>query len=278
MRSSFSNVRKDVQKVKQTIEDRADDWDRIKDITDNSGNIVLGKLNSLTQIASKIVNSTGTFVQGDSFMMWHDQPTEDASTFATKWSAQGLVFANNKDANGDWVWQTALGADGLIATDVSASCLNAITANIINLVVDSLTGKTIKGCTFLGGEIWIGTNVPDDGNTSNYTGMVITKRGDIDGYIRGKLSYTLSHNSEGRLILRDEDKSLYMDSANTRIYSTGSALELMGGIPTYDVNNTLINSRIKIKESNGDIYLVANRGLGTVYVTGDLVVSGKIDN
>lgn len=194
MRSSFSSIRKDIKEVKEIVEDSAPEWDKVKNITNENGDIILGKLNALTNIASKIVNSTGTFIQGDSYSMWHDQPTEEASTFATKWSAQGLVFANSKDSDGNWQWQTALGADGLIATSISSSCLSTITANVINLVVDSLIGKTITGVTLEGSTIYAG-------DRSNGTYTEITTDGVIKGYCQGKKTFHIDHASEGRIFL-----------------------------------------------------------------------------
>lgn len=270
MRSSFSSVRKDVEEVKKTVENSATDWDKIKNITNDNGDIILGKLNALTQIASRIVNSTGTFVQGDNYMMWHDQPTEDASTFATKWSAQGLVFANSKDADGNWIWQTALDANGLIATSVTSSCLSTISANVISMVVDSLVGKTITGVTITGSVIYAG-------DKANGTYMEITKDGNINGYANSKRTITIRKANEGRIYL-SEDADDYdalglelvpvagmynSDDEGALISAYGGGLQIEGGGCT-----------IVLKNGNMIIYTQDNSG--TVSINGDLIVGGQV--
>lgn len=160
MRSSFSSVKKKVDEVKKDVEDiqgQATDWNKIKGITDDSGNIILGKLNELTQIASKIVNSTGTFYQEGGCSVWQDQPTFEASTFATKWSAEGLVFANTKKNNNtEWDWQTAIDANGVNATKVAASALYGITMEAVNLVSATITSALLKAVNIEGGTIKLG--------------------------------------------------------------------------------------------------------------------------
>lgn len=253
MRSTFNSVKQDVQEVKQTIENSAADWNKIKDITNDNGEIILGKLNTLTQIASKIVNSTGTFAQGDSFMMWHDQPTEVASTFATKWSAQGLVFANSKDANGNWIWQTALDANGLIATSVTSSCLNTISANVISMVVDSLVGKTIQGVTIEGSVIYAGGRQSGD-----Y--MQITSDGDIYGYANGKRTVTIRKADEGRIQI-----GVDLDTSGERFVD----IQPTGGLGT--TFETFDGARIATTKSYDLIISGKN-----IVIDGDLVVSGNI--
>ena len=195
MRSSFSSVRKDVQEVKKEVEESAPNWNKVAEIVDKSGNITLGKLNALTQIATKIVNSTGTFFQEDNCSCWMDQPTFEASTFATKWSAQGLVFANSKKNNDtEWEWQTAIDANGVTATNITASCLNAISASLTSAVITNLVGHTITGIVIEGSTIYAG-------DRSNGTYTEIDANGVIKGYFRGKKTIHIDHAAEGRIFL-----------------------------------------------------------------------------
>lgn len=274
MRSSFNSVKKDVQEVKQTIEDSATDWDKIKNITNNNGDIVLGKLNTLTQITSKIVNSTGTFEHLDNCLYWHDQPLEANSTFATKWGAQGLVFSNSKDANSNWIWQTALDANGLVATSVTSSCLQTLQASILSLVVENLVGKTITGVTLSGSTIYAG-------DKSNGTYMEISSAGDIYGYINGTKSVHLSKANEGRLVLgKDIDGDGYSLNLNSHagLYGTGSTSQAEGSsISTYNNEGLELSGggvHIVLHAGGASIY-TANRS-GTVYIEGDICCSGSI--
>ena len=285
MRSSFSSIKQDVQEVKEIVTTGSTDWNKVSQIIDSSGDIVLGKLNALTNIATKIVNSTGTFEQRDNYLYWHDQPLEADSSFATKWGAQGLVFANGKDSNGGWEWQSALDANGLIANELTSSCLNTVTANILNLVVDNLVGKTItgaviNGCHIYGSDLWVGSNIPKNPSLTNsgtFSGTVIANDGVIRGFINGRASYTLTHSQEGRLVLFDGDKTLYLDSSKGRLYSSNQDLELLGGTPQYDGNNNLMSARIAIEKDNGNIYLIPGR-YGEVIIPGNLTVQGTFTN
>lgn len=259
MRSTFSNVRKDVQEVKQTLEESAPDWDKINGITNKNGDIILGKLNTLTQIASKIVNSTGTFFQEDSASMWMDQPTFEASTFATKWSAQGLVFANSKKNNNtEWEWQTAIGADGVVATSVTTSCLQTLQANILSLVVTNLVGKTITGVT-MNGSKFISTS-------NNNTEMILDA---------GRITFK-SGNKQG--FLYSDELSLFGDDNHYVVLQVYNDFSIGEGSMLYsDATLILGNSRysdnIQIRD---DGYIDINPASGqSCRVTGDFEVWGE---
>lgn len=256
MRSSFNSIKKDVEGVKKdveevekTIENSAADWDKIKNITDANGDIILGKLNSLTQIASKIVNSTGTFEHRDNALYWQDQPTKEASTFATLWGAQGLVFANSKNANGEWVWQTALDSNGLIATSITASALNALSAQIISIVVNNLVGETIQGVTIEGSTIYAGDRI-----NGNYTS--IDQYGVIRGYAQGKKTVQIDHAAEGRIFVGFD-----IDGDTSKSYLEINPLITSG---TYGGPGISSNQNIVIKPAQ--TLLVA----GDIYYTGEL--------
>lgn len=247
MRSSFSSVKKDVQEVKDIIAEGSINWDKVAEILDSNGNIVLGKLNTITQIATKIVNSTGTFEQRDNYLYWHDQPLESNSTFATKWGAQGLVFANSKDAEGNWIWQTALDADGLIATSVTSSCLNAITANILSLVVDNLIGKTITGVT-INGSTFISDNV------ENGYSMMLTNGG-----------IKFMQNNSSRASVDQRGGLFWGDSGAIRVEASENSFGKTGGKLSNSNEDLYIhqdNSQayIKLDYDGGDIYLNAGYG------------------
>lgn len=249
MRSSFSSIKKQVQEVKKVVEDSAADWDKINEVMDENGNLIIGKLNSLTQIASKIVNSTGTFEHRDNALYWQDQPTKAASTFATLWGAQGLVFANSKDAQGEWIWQTALDSNGLTATSITASALNALSAQIISIVVNNLVGQTIKGITIEGSVIYAGNRI-----TGNYS--VIDANGNIKGYSNFKKTVQIDHAAEGRIFVGFD-----IDGDINASYLEINPLITSG---TYGGPGISSNQNIVIKPAQ--TLLVA----GDIYYTGEL--------
>lgn len=171
IKNSFNKVEDEITKVDETIKQNSTDWDKIKDITDDYGNIIIGKLNSITDIANKIVNSTGTFEHRDNALYWQDQPTKEASTFATLWSAQGIVFANSKTQDGEWIWQSALDAEGLTANKVTAEALYGmlIEAAVINgsqITGGVVRGVTIDGSTVMAGDIKMTGNITWDQKNS----------------------------------------------------------------------------------------------------------------
>lgn len=160
MRSGFSSIQKTVDEVQTVVKEGATDWNRINNILNDQGDIILGKINDITNIASKIVNSTGTFEQRDNALYWQDQPTKENSTFATLWGAQGLVFANSKDPDGEWIWQSALDSEGLTATKVTAGALygmlmEAVTIMGSEIIGGKIKGTTIEGQTIMGGDIQV---------------------------------------------------------------------------------------------------------------------------
>lgn len=273
MRSSFSSIKKDVQEVKDTIISGSVNWNKVSEIVNSSGEIVLGKLNTLTNIATKIVNSTGTFEHLDNCLYWHDQPTEEASTFATKWGAQGLVFANSKDADGNWIWQTALDANGLIATSLTSSCLNTITAHILNLVVDNLVGKIITGVTIKGSEF-----ISDDSNSTSSMRLTNGTLSFINPYGESFIHYNgislHGPNSSSVQIIPDDDS--YGRVSQKIIVQGQNDFQLIQGNCQANVMLTT-DGGVYLNAGygdNGDIWLQPKTSSNFVYVMGALDTFG----
>lgn len=151
----FNNISSKVDKVDKYVQSGAKDWNYIKEMTDGIGNIVIGKLNSITEVANKIVNSTGTFEHRDGALYWQDQPTMENSTFASLWSAQGILFANSKTTDGEWEWQTALDADGIIANKVTARALYGMTMEAVTIMASEIIGGEITGVTMNTSELLV---------------------------------------------------------------------------------------------------------------------------
>lgn len=266
LRSSFSNVQSDLNKVsssvdkvsdsvsslESTIDKNATDWNKITQITNDAGEIVLGKINELTQVASKIVNSTGTFKHLDNGLYWQDQPSLAASTFATMWGAQGITFANSKKSDGSWDWQTVTDANGVIATEVTTSCLNAISATILSLVVDDLVGKTITGVTIKGSTFI--------SNTSNSTRSMELSNGSID-FKDSSQGGTLASLSQSKLQLYATDSSNNI-SIEPKVSSSGTTgIKIIGqGTDDFEFLNSSSQAKITLARS-GNIYLNSERDI-----------------
>ena len=194
VRSSFSSISKAVEEVTQVVEKGKVDWNNINKITNENGEIIIGKLDDITQIASKIVNSTGTFEHRDNALYWQDQPTKENSTFATIWGAQGMMFSNSKDEHGEWIWQTAIDSDGLTANKVVASALYGLLIKAV----------TLESSTIIGGEI-IGTII--NGNTVMAGDIEVT--GSINWNAESspvKSQYSQNGSTDWHVVFKDGDK------------------------------------------------------------------------
>lgn len=284
MRSSFKSSSEQTSKVETTLTEMNDnlrkecmaDWDKLDSITNELGNVISGKLEGeISLLTNNIKNSTGTFEQRDNGLYWQDQPTKEASTFATMWTAQGIMFARSKNTAGDWNWESALSAEGLVATKVLASALKGLTVESVTTTSSTMNAGTINGCSIQGGDIKIGTT---DAN-GVFTGFVVEPTGNIKGYYEGMQSYSLVHASEGRLrLINPHTKTeIFLNSANGWISGSPKAV-LSNGVPAQNQYGTIFNNRIELDSSGITLYTYTNSGAdtGRVTVVGDLEVRGNV--
>lgn len=267
-----------VDATMEYVKENAAYWDRIKDVTNNTGKLKAEAMEGILNLAlNAFANEGGTITQVNGIQTFLNGTTVANSTMAVQITGGAIRIASSKLEDGSWNWTNSMTGAGINADTITAGILRAITLSGVDITGSTMTTGTLTGCTLIGGELYIGDNPPINGDISNYTGMVITKKGVINGYKSGEQTFTLAHSDEGRLILRDGSKTLYMDSANTRIYSTNDSLNLVGGLPSFDTNNTMLNSYITIEDKSGDIYISCDRGRGTVHVVGNLQVDGTIE-
>lgn len=253
-------------------------WNKLNAVLDELGNLLPSKLKGDLNLATtNILNSTGTFEQRDNGLYWQDQPTKAASTFATFWSAQGIMFARGKDANGEWIWESALSADGLVATKVLASALEGLTVTAVTTTASVMKTGVIEGCNIKGGDLKIGSNYD-----STFTGTNIREDGTIIGYNQGHETFGLRHSHSGRLHLSDFNTGDYVS-----IYShdvTGPIIELPAGAQirlgpySEDYSGRQLGTRIELEHGNIQIITLNSSGTntGAVTIAGDLNVKGDI--
>lgn len=276
MRSSFGGVKQDVQEVKETVQAGATDWNKVSQIIDASGDIVIGKLNALTNIATKIVNYTGTFEQRDNGLYWQDQPTKEASTFASFWGPTGMVYATQKDHTGEWIWSAVFNGEGVIANQVTANALNVIQAHVLNLVVDSLIGKTITGVTIKGSEF-----VSDE--TTSTRSMRLTN-GSIKFLENGSSRASLYQDELNLHAVNGSDQVIVTAGDNSNGRDTMKIL--VQGDHDFDIIQGNVQSRITMAAdggiylqvgygSNRDIHIGPRTTSDTVHVYGNIEVWGE---
>jgi len=281
LRSGFASVKQKVEKAEKQAQESIG---IIRKITDNVGNIVIGKLDEIQGTTSKILNTTGTFEHRDNALYWQDQPTKENSTFATLWSAQGIMFANSKDGNGGWIWQSALNADGLIANQVTANALYGLTVSALTIL-----GATINGATINGGKINIGSDtskifiVLDSELDENYPLAIKLKQED------GRLAdiAQLGGNADGgSLILKtteawqDEEELRYARYFAIVPRPDGTLISMRRNVEiqsidtasaTMDINGFNI---IRINPAGAGGYAGYVRAYGNLYVNGNFEVNG----
>lgn len=276
LRQTVSGLQNNVNNVTETVTGSAPDWNKIKDITDNLGNVIAAKIaGTLELAATQIENSTTTMEITDNGILFHNQPTEAASTFACLLNSTGILFANSKDSQGNWEWQTAINADGVTATKILASALYGLTIEAVTITGGTINGGTINGVTMEGSTIYAG-----DRQSGNYT--AITQNGSIIGYRNNVAIFEYqAGNSIGRLTLADSDNQDH-DFEITAVFDvpigsgtatakasrlwSGCSRILIGGDDTFEMRIELYGKRIMTITDND------------VTIDGDLTVTGTINN
>lgn len=103
---------------------------------------------------------------------------DDTQGKSLKLNENGILISNKKDSTGQFIWSTAISADGIVADMIKA-------------------GGTIQGCSLRVGE-----------SATKY--MTIDEKGVIKGVVDGTETFRIAHNSQGNMFL-------YSPSRGTRI-------------------------------------------------------------
>lgn len=255
LRSNFASIKKEVAETKQIITDSASDWNKINDITNSRGEMILGKLNAITQVTSAIVNTTGTFEHRDNALYWQDQPTQEASTFATIWSAVGITFANSKTVDGEWIWISALDADGLTANKVTTSAISSLSVEAVSALVQNLVAQTITGVTIEGSTIY-------SGDRANGTYIAIAS-GIMEAYQNNFRVFTLG--TDGTIKLYSNDGVDRLVLYPTDIFGGKQYCTIMSSSSNAQGLRLLAGNAMIRMEYDGNINIQ-----GTVNIDGDL--------
>lgn len=242
---------KTIEQIKDIITENKSVWDKIKEITDNLGNVIGGKITGGINLANaQIQNSNGRFIQNDYNLMW----VSANNNFASLWNENGIYFSNSKDGNGNWIWQNAIGSNGVIATKVVAEALYGLTVNALNLVATNITSGSIKGVEISGSK-FISTSGT---RTMTLDGGRIDFR---DGNKTGLLS-------SDELNLFGSNKSVHLEAYNNFSIGEGSMLYSNN---TLIVGNSSYSNNIQLRD---DGYIDINPNWKSARCTGDFEVWG----
>lgn len=176
-------------------------WDRIKEITNNTGKVKSDMLEGLINLTiNAFANESGTITQENGVMTWLNGTTVENSTQAVQITGGAIRVANSKLTNGEWNWTTAINGAGVNAATIIAETFAGLNITSVNIVSGTITGGTINGVTMRGSTIFSG-----DVEGGNY--VEITRNGDINAYAKGdgettaRRTYSLIKRLEGRLYL-----------------------------------------------------------------------------
>jgi len=126
------------------------EWDKIKDITNELGNVITERLEGSINAGSNLITNTESTVTFDGIGILAKNHKYDLhATMATRLSSAGLLIADSKNPDGSWNWRTAITGSGISADAINTGTLSAIT----------IDGVTITGTEIQGGKITAGTEI-----------------------------------------------------------------------------------------------------------------------
>lgn len=127
------------------------EWNKIKQITDELGNVIAEKLTgSINTAITNILNTTATVIFDEHGLFIHDQPTEAESNWAMRIGATGFMIAKEKIMHEDnesfeWDWSTFGTGEGFTADLINSGTINSLTLNACNILSTNITAGNITG-------------------------------------------------------------------------------------------------------------------------------------
>lgn len=250
-----------VDATMEYVKENATYWDRIKEITSNTGKVRTDMLEGLINLTlNAFANESGTITQENGIMTWMNGTAVENSTEAVQIVGGAIRVADSKLSNGEWNWSVAINGRGINAATIIAETFAGLNITSVNIVSGTITGGNINGVTMKGSTIYSG-----DVEGGNY--VEITSSGDINGYANTdgttRRTYSIIKRSEGRMNLGNNlddraEKALNIDGAGGSILSRNNPLSLVGYFTggtsasiVIDAGRILIDGDVNI---NGNIY------------------------
>ena len=244
-----------VDATMQYVKENASYWDRIKEITSNTGKVRTDMLEGLINLTlNAFANESGTITQENGIMTFMNGQTVKDSTEAVQIVGGAIRIANSKLANGEWNWTTALSGAGINAATIIAETFAALNITGVTITAGTIVGGTISGVTIEGSTIYAG-----DKAGGNYT--EITSNGIVNCYTNGLRTIGLVRRPNGIVdIGRDIDGKNYM-----RINSDQSIT----------IDGTNVYDGMGIKTMNGSQLIFDAQGNRIIF-NGDIFCTGRI--
>lgn len=257
------------------VKENATYWDRIKEITSNTGKVRTEMLEGLINMTlNAFSNESGTITQENGVMTWLNGTTVENSTQAVQITGGAIRIANSKLANGAWNWTTAISGAGINAATIIAETFAALNITGVTITAGTITGGTINGVT-INSSTFI-SNDPYGQQMMLEAGQLKFKKKDGKTSMIDSSSIVLwgANNSTLRLQPYD-DFSL---GQGTIIDSNGGDLILghsgnQGHIKVANSGDIYIRAGYG---GDGNIYIQSKNASSKVIIEGDLEVMGSV--
>lgn len=244
-----------VDATMQYVQENSSYWDRIKEITSNTGKVRTDMLEGLINLTlNAFANESGTITQENGIMTFMNGQTVKDSTEAVQIVGGAIRVADSKLPNGDWNWSVAINGRGINAATIIAETFAALNITGVTITAGTIVGGTISGVTIEGSTIYAG-----DKAGGNYT--EITSNGIVNCYTNGLRTIGLVRRPNGIVdIGRDIDGKNYM-----RINSDQSIT----------IDGTNVYDGMGIKTMNGSQLIFDAQGNRIIF-NGDIFCTGRI--
>lgn len=227
-------------------------WDRIKEITSNTGKVRTDMLEGLINLTlNAFANESGTITQENGVLTFLNGTTPEDSTEAVQIVGGAIRVADSKLPNGDWNWSVAITGRGINAATIIAETFAALNITGVTITSGTITGGTINGVTINGSTIEGGKIYSGNRKTGNYTS--ISEQGEINIYLDNVMVASLFKFTE---------------------FGGYFALYNTSGQPVFRVQPSGSGQRCSITTYGGVDWLSVG---GDFVINGDLGVTGQIN-
>ena len=155
--SGITENKKALQEFKKEVGESSKDWDKIKRITNDLGQVIANEIAGTLNTSKTLVsNTTGTVTLDSNGLLIHDQPTESNSKWAMRLNSTGFMIANSKLPDGNWHWRTFGTGAGFTADSLVAGIIKGLEIQGVNILGSTVTGGTVNGANINGGCVRMG--------------------------------------------------------------------------------------------------------------------------
>lgn len=266
--SGIAENKKALQEFKKEVSESSKDWNKIKRITNDLGQVIASEIAGTVNTSQTLVsNANGTVTVDSNGILIHDQPNEQNSTWAMRLNSAGFMIANGRNNDGSWNWRTFGTGAGFTADLITAGIIKGLEIQGVNILGSTITGGTVNGVNINGS-----TMVSGNTNSSVIIGQ--------DGFETKRI---INGNEKKIIEISSRDFSFDADpiygainfypgnvSYDTSPYYTIAYIENQKALL---INTYVNNHNIDLISKNGSIYIESKNGV-TVGGRGGLRVIG----